>query len=462
MSPEATRLAPRPGSRLAPEQAGRIAWWCRERLRRGLAPLTDGAIEVEDGWGRWRVGDGARPAVRIEVHSARFYRDVVFGGGIAAARAHTHRVWDCDDLTALFSLLLRNPRLMDAMEGGPALLANAAEWIGHRWRRNSRTGSRRNIHAHYDLGNDFFALFLDETMTYSCGIFPRASSDMREASIEKLDRICRKLDIGPHDHVLEIGCGWGSFAIHAASRYGCRVTAVTLSRAQHEEARRRVEARGLADRVEVVLTDYRDLGGEFEGGFDKLVSIEMIEAVGHEYLPEFFARCASLLRPDGAMMLQAITMPDQRYRRYLRSSDFIRACVFPGSCVPSLSAMQAAVRDATDLKLVHLEDLAPHYARTLRTWRDTLERKAETARALGYEEELLRLWRYYLCYCEAGFAERHTGLVQMLLDKPARRAAPVLGVLHPKARDDGEPTSESLHPKARHDAAPDSARRGPL
>ncbi len=442
----AARLAERPASPSATERAGRFAWWCREWLRRGLGPLTDGAIEVEDAWGRWRVGDAARPAVRVEVHSTRFYRDLVFGGGIAAARAHNHGVWDCDDLTALFSLLLRNPRLMYAMEGGPAFLANAAEWIGHRWRRNSRTGSRRNIHAHYDLGNDFFALFLDETMTYSSGIFPRATSDLREASIEKLDRICRKLDLGPSDHVLEIGCGWGSFAIHAASRYGARVTAVTLSSAQYEEARRRVEARVLAERVEILLTDYRDLRGEFEGGFDKLVSIEMIEAVGHEYLPEFFATCASLLRPDGAMVLQAITMPDQRYRRYLRTSDFIRACVFPGSCVPSLSAMQAAVRDATDLKLVHLEDFAPHYAKTLRTWRAALNRNADTARALGYGDDLLRLWRYYLCYCEAGFAERHTGVVQMLLDKPARRAAPVLGPIRPTSRDGGAADSTLRRP----------------
>ena len=411
-----------------------VSWLCRELLRRRLAAMAEGILEVHDPWGVWQVGsdaggacrgggDGRQPTVRLEMRSAKAYRNILFGGGLGAAQAYMEGFWDCDDLTGLFSLLLRNTPLIDGLETGVAVMSGILGRIRHRLRRNTRAGSRANIHSHYDLGNDFFTLFLDETMTYSSGIFTASSDDLRGASTEKLDRICRKLDIGPSDHVVEIGCGWGSFAIHAASRYRCRVTAATLSGEQLEEARRRVAANGLEDRVRVLLSDYRDL----KGSFDKLVSIEMIEAVGHEYLPEFFAKCASLLRPDGAMLLQAITMPEGRYHRYLHTSDFIRAFVFPGSCVPSLGAMQSAYASATDFKLVHLEDFGPHYAKTLRMWRTAFEAERRTARALGYEERFLRMWRYYLCYCEAGFAERYTGVVQMLLNRPARRTPSLLG-----------------------------------
>ena len=443
----------------------RISWWCRERLRRRLASIVGGVLEVEDPWGVWRAGTGEEsggpsPHVRLRVRSPRVYRSILSGGGLGAARAYMEGRWDCGDLTALFSLLLRNPRHLDEMETGPAAVSGAFDRLGRLLIRNGRAGSRRNARAHYDLGNAFFALFLDETMTYSSGIFTASARDLRAASIEKLDRICRKLDLGPRDHVVEIGCGWGSFAIHAASRYGCRVTAATLSREQLEEARRRVAARGLANRVQIVLRDYREL----HGAFDKLVSIEMIEAVGHEYLPGFFEKCASLLRPDGAMLLQAITMPDQRYRRYLRSKDFIRAFVFPGSCVPSLSAIQVALNRATDFRLVHLEDFGPHYARTLRAWRDAFETRYGEARSLGYGERFLRMWRYYLCYCEAGFARRYTGVVQMLLDRPERRAPPVLEEIprpgaHPGA---GEFVAGPwLAPPAGHRAdAPGDAQRG--
>ena len=441
-----------------------VSWWCRERLRRRLASIAGGALEVEDPWGIWRAGKGGsgggpRPPVRLRVRSPRVYRSILSGGGIGAARAYMEGGWDCDDLTGLFSLLLRNTRHLDEMGTGLAAVSGALDRLRHRLRRNSRAGSRRNARAHYDLGNEFFALFLDETMTYSSGIFTDPARELREASIEKLDRICRKLDLGPRDHVVEIGCGWGSFAIHAAARYGCRVTAATLSRGQLGEARRRVAAHGLDDRVQIVLRDYRDL----HGAFDKLVSIEMIEAVGHEHLPGFFGKCASLLRPDGAMLLQAITMPDRRYRRYLHSSDFIRRFVFPGSNVPSLRAMQAAVHRATDFRLVHLEDFGPHYARTLRAWRDAFEARYGEARALGYGERFLRMWRYYLCYCEAGFARRYTGVVQMLLDRPDRRASPILGQIPPGARPESGDVAEGPWPAAPaggHPDAPGDSQRG--
>lgn len=441
---------------MAPRQAvaGKgLSWWCREQLRRRLAALAGGVLEVDDPWGSWRAGGagggaGRQLPLRLEMRSARAYRHILFGGGLGAAQAYMEGLWDCDDLTALFSLLLRNTSLTDGMDAGLAALSSLVHRVRHRRRRNNRTGSRANVRAHYDLGNDFFALFLDETLTYSSGIFTSCNDDLRTASIEKIDRICRKLDLGPGDHVVDVGCGWGSFAIHAASRYGCRVTAATLSREQLQEARRRVAAGGLERQVRIVQSDYRDLAGPF----DKLVSIEMIEAVGHEHLPGFFAKCASLLRPEGAMLLQAITMPERRYRRYLRSTDFIRAFVFPGSCVPSLGAMQAAFAGATDLQLVHMEDFGPHYAQTLRRWRSAFEAQYGAARVLGYEERFLRMWRYYLCYCEAGFDERYTGVVQMLLNRPARRAPSLLGEIPPIRRTGageaaaGPPTSDEAAP----------------
>jgi len=264
-------------------------------------------------------------------------------------------------------------------------------------------------------------------MTYSSGIFEHSSATLHEASVAKLDRICRKLQLSPRDRVLEIGTGWGSFAMHAASRYGCRVTTTTISREQHALAARRIREAGLGDRVELLLADYRTL----EGRFDKLVSIEMIEAVGHEYLPGYFAKCASLLDDDGRMLVQAITMPDQRYGQYLKSSDFIRRYVFPGSCVPSIGTMIGAMSAASDLKPVHLEDIGPHYAKTLRCWLENFLARADDVRALGYSDRFVRMWEYYLCYCEAGFAERYLGDVQMLLHKPKCRAEPLLPPLAP-------------------------------
>ncbi len=263
-------------------------------------------------------------------------------------------------------------------------------------------------------------------MTYSCGIFETPNQSMHQASIAKIDRICRKLQLQADDHVLEIGSGWGSFALHAAGQYGCRVTTTTISGAQREIAQQRVREAGLENRVDVLLEDYRDLRGRY----DKLVSIEMIEAVGHAYLPTYFRTCSRLLADDGLMLLQAITMPDHRYRQYLRSVDFIQRYVFPGSCVPSLSAMTQAMAEASDLRLVHLEDLTTHYARTLRIWRERFLENIEAVRRLGYPPRFERLWEYYLCYCEAGFAERYIGDVQMLLARPASRRASILPPLH--------------------------------
>jgi cyclopropane-fatty-acyl-phospholipid synthase len=297
------------------------------------------------------------------------------------------------------------------MERGLAGLAAPLRRLAHWLHRNTRTGSRRNIAAHYDLGNEFFRLMLDETMMYSCALFERPGMTLAEASIAKLDRICAALALQPSDHVLEIGTGWGGFALHAALRHGCRVTTTTISPSQFELARERVRAAGLEKRVTVMLEDYRDLGGRY----DKLVSIEMIEAIGHRQYGEFFQRSGRLLAPGGRMMLQSITISDRHYLRTRDEVDFIKRYVFPGACIPAVSALIQAMAQESDLRVVSLEDIGLHYATTLARWRDNFLANLGQVRALGYPESFIRMWEYYLCYCEAGFAERQLGDVQMLL-----------------------------------------------
>jgi cyclopropane-fatty-acyl-phospholipid synthase len=288
--------------------------------------------------------------------------------------------------------------------------------------KGTRKGSRVNIAAHYDLGNDFYALFLDETLTYSCGIFEREESTLKDASIAKYDRICRKLELSSGDHVLEIGTGWGGFAIYAAQNYGCRITSTTISQQQHELAKKRIEKAGLSDQITLLFKDYRDL----EGKYDKVVSIEMIEAVGHHFFDAFFRLCSERLKEDGMMLLQAITITDRVFDRHKDSVDFIKRYIFPGSCIPSIAAMSHAVAKVTDLKIDHLEDITPHYARTLRAWRRRFFENVEQVKALGFSDAFIRMWEFYLCYCEAGFQERYLGDIQIRLIKPMCRPAPIL------------------------------------
>ncbi len=330
--------------------------------------------------------------------------------------------WSCDDLTTLVRILARNRDSTSAMERGIGRLGLPLMRLSHALRRNTRFGSARNIRAHYDLGNDFFELFLDPTLTYSCGVFESDDATLEEASIAKYDRFCQKLDLGPGDHVLEIGSGWGGFAIHAAGKYGCRVTTTTISHEQWRIARERVAAAGLADRVAVLECDYREL----EGTYDKLVSIEMIEAVGDRYLDTFFRVCSERLRPDGMMGLQAITTPDQFYAAHVRSVDFIKRYIFPGGSLISVRRVADAIARVTDLRLFQLEDITPHYARTLHSWRERFIVNLDQVRALGYPEQFVRMWEFYLCYCEGGFLERVIGDVQMVLTKPMCRRDPIL------------------------------------
>jgi len=397
--------------------------FARELVLQRLGKLTNGTLVLDEDGRSSRFGDGAAPRARVVIRDPRAYTEIAFGGSIGAAEAYMQGFWDCDDLTSVARVMLKNKGVLDGLETGTARLAVPLQKLLRKLARNTRAGSRRNIAAHYDLGNDFFSLWLDESLMYSAAIFERPDMSLEQASFAKLERVCQKLALTESDRVLEIGTGWGGLALHAASRYGCRVTSVTISREQFELARRRVRDAGLDDLVTVLLLDYRDLDPAVHGRFDKLVSIEMIEAVGHEYQPGFFAKCSEMLAPWGAMLLQAITITDQRYDRARRSVDFIQRYIFPGSCLTSVTNMSAVLTKATDMRTVHLEDIGPHYARTLAQWRTRFNARLDEIRAQGYPEEFLRMWNYYFCYCEAGFVERAIGDVQMLLVKPEWRGA---------------------------------------
>jgi len=386
-----------------------------------LAGIEHGELVLRDGVTEHRYGCASSRyalSATITVHDPRFYSDMAFGGSIGAGEAYMQGWWTVDDLTALVRILLCNRAVLDGMEGGLARLTGPLQKALHWLNRNTREGSRRNIAAHYDLGNDFFRLFLDPTMMYSSAIFKHQGMTLEQAQLSRLDRICRKLELAPGDHLLEIGTGWGSMAMHAAEHFGCRVTTTTISREQHELATERIARAGLAGRITVLREDYRDLSGQF----DKLVSIEMIEAVGHHFYDDYFSQCGRLLKDDGLMLLQAITIADQRYEAARRSVDFIQRYIFPGSTIPSVTAMLDSITRASDLRLTHLEDIGPHYATTLRLWRENCERERDAIRALGYPEDFMRMWEFYLCYCEGGFLERAIGDVQMLLAKPGNRS----------------------------------------
>jgi cyclopropane-fatty-acyl-phospholipid synthase len=390
------------------------AFWRRAVLGR-LERLRSGTLVLEDGDGAVQLGRPSEDGLsaRLEVRDPRFWRRVALGGSVGAGEAYADGDWEADDLTSVVRILARNQAALAGMERGLAWLRRPADALFAALRRNTRAGSRRNIADHYDLGNDFFALMLDPTLTYSCAVFEPPGATLEEASRRKLDLMCARLELRPGDHLLEIGSGWGSLALHAASTYGCRVTTTTISRAQHALARERVARAGLQDRVTVLLSDYRDLAGRY----DKVVSIEMIEAIGAEQYRTFFRKCAELLAPGGLLAVQAITIADRHFERARREVDFIKRHVFPGSCIPSTTALLAAATPS-DLRLRQLEDYGPHYARTLAAWRDNLEaRRADVERLT--DERFRRLWRFYLCYCEGGFRERHVGLVQLLFARGA-------------------------------------------
>ncbi len=403
--------------------------WLAGRTREGVLRMLEG---LEHGWltiienGQTRsFGDPQAASdmrARVEVLDPQCYTDIALGGTIGVAEAYMAGQFVCDDLTALVRLFVRNQQVMERMEGGGTRLLMPLLRLAHHFNRNTRPGSRRNIAAHYDLGNEFFGLFLDPTMMYSSAVYPHAQATLEEAAVHKLELICRKLDLKPGDHLLEIGTGWGGLAMHAARHHGCRVTTTTISAEQHRLATERVAAAGLSDRIEVLCTDYRDLQGQY----DKLVSVEMFEAVGHRFFDTFFNQCSRLLKPAGEMLLQTITITDQRFAAARRSVDFIQRYIFPGGCLPSVAAISASVARATDMRIVALDDIGPHYARTLQHWRERFHARRDEVRALGYPESFVRMWEWYLCYCEGGFIERAIGDVQIVLTRPDnRRMLPV-------------------------------------
>ena len=352
------------------------------------------------------------------MHSPALWPHLVHGGR-GLAEAYAQGLWDSPDVTAVLRVAARNVNRLDAARRALAPVREPYLRARQAFVRNTPRRSRKDIEAHYDLGDDLFERMLDPSMMYSCALFDEPGMTLEQASMRKLELIYEKLDLQPTDHLLEIGTGWGSLALHAARSRGCRVTTTTISKDQYATAVRRVREAGLEDRVTVLLEDYRDLTGRY----DKLVSVEMIEAVGWKDFDTFFARCSALLEPDGAMLLQAITMDDRAYRIERVSRSFIRTMIFPNGCLPSQEVISRCIARDTDMRTVHMEDLTPHYAETLNRWRENLDAHEAELGERGYDERFRRLWRMYLCYCEAGFAEHRIGLAQALFAKPHWRPA---------------------------------------
>jgi cyclopropane-fatty-acyl-phospholipid synthase len=407
-SPKHLATGPKPG--VLDGVARRLVFNQLGRLETGCVQLVEDGYEITFG----QPQPEAELSARIEVIDHSFYADIAFAGSIGAGEAYMRGAWQCDDLVSLVRILLRNREVLDGMEKGSAWLITSFQRLLHWINRNTREGARRNISAHYDLGNDFFALWLDESMMYSSAMFKTPDQSLADAQVNRLDVICRKLDLGPGDHVIEIGTGWGGFAIHAARHYGCRVTTTTISKRQYELAWERVREAGLQDRIELLLEDYRDL----EGQYDKLVSIEMIEAIGSDQYDTYFSQCNRLLKPGGRMLIQAITIADSQYEYAQRNVDFIQRYIFPGSCLPSLAVMNATIAKVSDMVVTNIEDIGQDYALTLNHWRQNFFSNIDKIIALGYPDEFIWMWEFYLCYCEGGFLEKAISDVQLVASKP--------------------------------------------
>lgn len=403
----------------------RVSW--RERLFRKVvlhifAQMERGSLRLTLPEGdvlEFGNGDGSGRA-SIHIKNEAFFRKCVLSGDIGFGESYMDGDWETDSITNVIAWMILNYENLPTIAGSKnrvlgVNLFGIANRLLHMFRPNSKAGSKRNITAHYDLSNDFFRTFLDPSMTYSSAYFAQSDLDLAAAQREKYDRLCQKLKIGPDDHVLEIGSGWGGFAMYAVQNYGCRVTTVTISEQQYDLARKRIAEAGLSDRIELLLTDYRELKGR---RFDKIVSIEMLEAVGHKYLPVYFKKCQELLKADGALGLQVITSPDSRYDDLRKGVDWIQKHIFPGTLLPSIAAINGAINKTGDLFLHDLHDMGLHYSRTLATWRETFNRNINRVRALGFDDVFIRKWNYYFSYCEAAFKMRHINVVQMVYVRP--------------------------------------------
>lgn len=377
----------------------------------------------EDGQETLQLGDSSLPCFSIDIHDPAFYVYACLGGSVGVGEAYMLGLWESDDVVNLVRLFIRNRENLESMDSGLGRLKKPLLKLFERRRRNHRDGSRLNIAAHYDLGNDFFGLFLDDSMMYSSAIYNENATSLEAAQRNKLDIICQKLDLKPGEHLLEIGTGWGAMAIHAAKHYGVKVTTTTISKEQHDLAKQRIEAEGLQNQIELLQSDYRELNQPRADGslpqYDKLVSVEMIEAVGHEYYPRFLKQCQNLVKPNGQILIQAITTTDQIYDSARKETDFIRRYIFPGGNLPTITHLLEVATRHTDLKLFHLDDFASDYAQTLADWRQAYWANIDAVRQQGYSETFIRMWDYYLAICEAAFAEHHTAVVHMLFTRPA-------------------------------------------
>ena len=384
-----------------------------------LENMNTGLLQIVDEGQIFQFGEPDLSDLKstITVRDASFYSSLAFGGSVGVGEAYVRGDWDCNDLTTLVRLFLINRDVVDDVDKGSssfsAIMNKGFHWLN----KNTPTGSQRNISAHYDIGNDLFELMLDSTMMYSSAVYADSESSLEEASLNKMHRLCQKLELSEQDHLLEIGTGWGGLAIYAATQYGCRVTTTTISKQQYDYTKQLIIEKGLQDRITLLLEDYRDLQGQY----DKLVSVEMIEAVGLEHLDVYFEKCSSLLKSDGLMCLQAITIQDQRYEQAKNEVDFIQKYIFPGGSLPSITAISQALTRATDMSVYNIDDIGLHYARTLRDWRERFFQYENKVRKLGYDESFIRLWEFYLCYCEGGFLERSISTVQAVISKPAYR-----------------------------------------
>jgi cyclopropane-fatty-acyl-phospholipid synthase len=399
--------------------------FARKILLQLLQKIKYGHLTLEDMGDIYSFGEPQESAdliAHISVTHSAFYRQVVFGGSIGAGEAYMFKNWWSPDLVQVIRIMAINMPVLQQLDSKWSAAFNIAYRITHRLRPNTISKARKNISAHYDLGNDFFRLFLDKTMLYSAAIYPRKNASLEEASINKMAHICRRLQLTANDHLLEIGTGWGGMAIYAAKNTGCRVTSLTISQEQFNYANEWVKREGLEHQVTILLQDYRLI----EGTFDKLVSIEMIEAVGHAYYKTYFSKCASLLKPNGLMLIQAITIQDQRFEYARKNTDFIQQYIFPGGSLPSNAIVAKHIAEDTDMQIVGLEDITKDYARTLADWRIAFNQNIDLVRSQGFDEVFIRMWDFYLCYCEGGFTERAISTTQYVFAKPRALQLPTV------------------------------------
>lgn len=398
--------------------------WARKLVVRHLSQMTRGYLLLQEGDQEWHLGaphaaERDRISATIIVEDPAVYSYIALNGVVGAAEAYMDGHWTTPDLVQVVRFMVYNMGALKDMDKERSVTNKVALSALDLVRRNSVARARKNISAHYDLGNDFFEQFLDPTMMYSSALFDGQKMPLATASLNKIETICQKLQLKASDHLIEIGTGWGGMALYAASNYGCRVTTTTLSQQQHDFTKDAIARANLQDRVTVIMQDYREL----EGKYDKLVSIEMIEAVGHQYFSNYFRKCSDLLKPDGLMAIQAITISDQRYEQARKSVDFIQRYIFPGGCLPSIQVIANHVAEDTDMCILTVSDMAKDYAKTLAVWRESFTSKIEHIRSLGFSEQFIRMWMYYLCYCEGGFEERVIGATQIVMAKPDYRPA---------------------------------------